>query len=152
MAVEILQKKNVQFETKDYNERSSMVMSCFTILCLHFNLTGVNMKKLYKPVHPDKVENSEQEGLETLLKGLKTETSAYILLTSDKILCPVGFEYTPLVPIDAYKKLDDIKPENLELWIMTASVQRTAAPFVIKRWKHINQSLQTLWPNYLNLD
>ena len=64
---------------------------------------------VFKPVHPNKVENNEKDSLSSLLEGLKKETSSYILLTSDKILCPVGFEFTPLVPIDAYKKKEDIK-------------------------------------------
>ena len=64
----------------------------------------------------------------------------------------MGFENTPLVPLDAFKKLEDIKPENLELWIMNGSVQRFAPSFVIKRWKHINQCLETAWPNYLDLE
>ena len=41
-----------------------------------------------------------------LLDGLKSEKHAYILLTTQNVWCPIGFEYTPLVPLDAYKRLD----------------------------------------------
>lgn len=38
------------------------------------------------------------------------------------ILCPIGFDNTSLKPLDAYKKLEDIKKEDLELWIIHASI------------------------------
>ena len=45
-------------------------------------------------------------------------------MTYNSILCPLGFDKTPLVPLDAFKKLEDIKPENIELWIINGSTQR----------------------------
>lgn len=74
------------------------------------------------------------------------------MITHDNIICPVGFEDTPLVPIDAYKSWDEIKKEKLEMWILTASTQRFEPTFVIKRWKHIKESLTTEWPNFFDLD
>jgi len=96
-------------------------------------------KIVFKPSQPNKVDLSQ--GVTNLLENLKNENKAHVLLSSNKVLCPVGFEYTPLVPIDAYKKLEDIKPENLELWIITSALKRFDPSFVIKRWKHILESL-----------
>lgn len=73
-------------------------------------------------------------------------------MTHNNILCPLGFDKTPLVPLDAFKKLEDIKPENIELWIVSGSTQRFEPSFVSKRWSDVNKNLTTEWPNYLDLE
>ena len=85
------------------------------------------------------------------MPGLKKDNTYYILITYNNILCSVGFEKTPLIPIEAFKKLSDIKEENLELWIMNCSTQRLDPSFVIKRWRDIKKNLETVWPNYTDL-
>lgn len=125
-------------------------MTCFECLCSKLQVKG-SAKVVFKPSLPNKVDLPEQ-GVKALLEGLKDDSRAYVLVTSDKVLCPVGFEYTPLVPIDAYKKLEDINPEKTELWIITSALKRLDPSFVIKRWKHVLESLEVQWPMYLDLD
>ena len=73
-------------------------------------------------------------------------------MTFNNILCPIGFDNTPWVPLDAYKKLQEIKPENTEMWIISGATLRTQPSFASKRWKHIKESLETVWPNYIDLE
>lgn len=35
---------------------------------------------------------------------------------------------------------------------MNGSVQRLAPSFVIKRWRHVRQCLETVWPYYIDLE
>lgn len=104
-----------------------------------------------KPCHPNKVEINREEGLRSILLGLKKESHTYVLITSTTILCPIGFDKTPLLQLDAYKKLDDIKEENIELWIVNGSLHRFAPSFISKRWKDIEKCLETAWPNYIDI-
>lgn len=98
-------------------------MTVFGEIC---RITGqtAQSKVIIKPTLPNKVETTEEESLDYLLKGLSSTNTFYVFMTYNNILCPLGFDKTPLVPLDAFKKLEDIKPENIELWIINGSTQR----------------------------
>lgn len=97
-------------------------------------------------------ESKEQEFLELVLTSLKDRTKAFVYICYGQSLCPIGFENTPLVPLDAYKKLEEIDPTKMEMWIIFASPNKNQTPFVIKRWSDILTELRTKWPEYLDLD
>lgn len=40
----------------------------------------------------------------------------------------------------------------MELWFILASVLKTQAPFVIKRWTDIEKEMISRWPQYLDLE
>lgn len=82
---------------------------------------------------------------------MKNTKKAFIYVCYGQLFCPIGYENTPLVPLDAYKKLNDIDSQKLELWLILASVLKTQAPFVIKRWSDIEKEMVSRWPQYLDL-
>ena len=43
------------------------------------------------------------------MSGLVSKNKAYIYLGYKDIFNPIGYEITPLKPLDAYKKLSEIK-------------------------------------------
>ena len=45
--------------------------------------------------------------MNSILTGIKSN-KVYIYFAYGRILCPIGYEITPLIPLDAYKKLEDI--------------------------------------------
>ena len=108
-------------------------------------------QRFIKPVKPDSINFNEEADRQHLLDGLNNPNRAYLLVTHRNILCPVGYEDTPLVPIDAYKRWQDIPKEKLEMWIMHCTTQRFDPTFAIKRWKHLVEHLTTEWPNYTDL-
>lgn len=66
-------------------------------------------KIIIKPTMPNKIEATQAESLDQLLKGLAHTNTFYVFMTYNSILCPLGFDKTPLAPLDAFKKLEDIK-------------------------------------------
>ena len=68
------------------------------------------------------------------------------------VLSPIGYEVTPLKPLDAYKKLSEIPKENTELWIITNGTGKFDHSFVVKRWSNIVTDLQTSWPFYYDIN
>ena len=54
-------------------------------------------------------------------------------------------------PLDAYEKLDRIKEEDTELWIICSSTGRKEPSFQIKRWKHIEEDLSAEYPQFLDV-
>ena len=108
-------------------------------------------KVIAKLAPPAKLNVSENDMKKQLLSGLTSENKAYIYLAFRDVFCPIGYEITPLKPLDAYKKLSEIPKENTELWIITNGTGKYDHSFVIKRWSNIVTDLQTCWPLYYDI-
>ena len=64
-----------------------------------------------KTSNPNKINDNAKEIEKEILNGLTSKHKAYIYLAYEDIFNPVGYEITPLNPLEAYKKLEDI-PEK----------------------------------------
>lgn len=79
-------------------------MTIFKTLCSHASKDAEG-KVIIKPAAPGIVEGAEEEHLDYFLKGLASDESFYVFITYNNVWCPIGFDKTPLVPLDAFKPL-----------------------------------------------
>jgi len=92
----------------------------------------------------------EKTALQKLIDGLKSENHSFIYHCYDHYFCPMGFEITPSNPIDAYKQLDDIDPNELETWILIGEPSKCHPVFHIRRWKEISKDILLANPYYFD--
>ncbi len=93
---------------------------------------------LWKKCGEDSTPGVDEEYAKSkLIEGLKNENMAFIYHAYDHYFCPIGYEVTSLKPTDAYKKLEDIDPKNLEYWIMIGEPAKFYPGMHIRKWKDV---------------
>ena len=55
-------------------------------------------------------------------------------------MCPIGFEMTPVAPIDAYAMMSDIS--EFETWIIVGEISKCYPSFHIKKWGDIVKDIE----------
>lgn len=103
-AIKICEKKEVKYQNQNEYQRAQIVLTIFKTLCNQVN-TNAEGKVIIKPTAPGLVEGTEEKYLNYFLKGLANDDIFYVFVTYNNVWCPIGFDKTPLIPLDAFKPL-----------------------------------------------
>ena len=90
-----------------------------------------------------------ETALSDLCQGLQTEHKAYIYHCHNHYMCPIGFEATPVHPMDAYKENDQI--DELSHWIIIGEVSKCYPVFHTKKWEDIYTDIDCALPRFFNI-
>lgn len=89
--------------------------------------------------------------MQKFLRGLKQQQSTFVYFAYEDVFCSLGYEITPLKPLDAYVKLSDISKQDQQLWIINSCTDKNQTSFYIKRWSDMCKDLETVWPQYFDI-
>ena len=96
------------------------------------------------------MEGVESEtAMEELMTGLKNERKGYIYHCYNHYMCPIGFENTPLLPFDAYKKKEEI--ELFRNWIIVGEISKMYPVFHTIDWEEIYTDINCQFPDFVNI-
>ena len=83
-----------------------------------------------------------ETAMNELMTGLKNEKKGYIYHCYNHYMCPIGFENTPQLPFDAYKKKEEI--ELFRNWIIIGEISKMYPVFHTINWDDIYQPSTTI--------
>lgn len=64
-------------------------------------------------------------------------------------MCPIGFERTPVQPIDAYALTEQIS--EFDTWIIIGEISKCYPSFHIKKWQDIVTDIECEFPKFFNI-
>ena len=123
----------------------------FNKLCLHFGLKGKG--RIFWKLHGKgrTMDIDKDQALKNLVAGLKRPKQAFIYHCHNHYMCPIGSDLAPLRPPDAYKKLDDINPSELQAYVIIGEPSKAYPVFHTKKWDDIALDIDQQNPNYFNI-
>jgi hypothetical protein len=137
---------NVNFGSFTGNDT---LIAWFGLLCRNFKVKGkakISWKLHGKSQTPG---IDKEQALENLMEGLNDPKRAYIYHCYNHYMCPIGYERTPIKPMDAYKKLEDI--EELDTWLIIGEISKAYPMFHVKKWKDVAQDIDCAMPYFFNI-
>lgn len=94
-------------------------------------------------------ETDQYKALEKLKDGLRSERKAYIYHCYNHYMCPIGFEDTPVQPINAYSMMADIS--EVDTWIIIGEISKMHPCFHTKNWTEIVMDISCSFPEFFNI-
>ena len=91
----------------------------------------------------------EYKALDNLMEGLQSTDRAYIYHCYNHYMCPIGFERTPVQPIDAYSMMAEIN--EFDTWIIIGEISKCYPCFHTKKWKDIVTDINCAFPQFFNI-
>lgn len=123
---------NINFGSLTGNDT---LIAWFYLLCRHYKVKGKAkiMWKLHGKSTTPAID--EQKAFEMLSSGLQGTEKTYIYHCWDHYMCPIGYEITPLRPMNAYKSLKDIG--EFERWLIIGEISKAHPVFHVKKWADV---------------
>ena len=92
---------------------------------------------------------NKYQALEHLQDGLRSENRAYIYHCYNHYMCPIGFEQTPVQPINAYSQMSEIS--EFDTWIIIGEISKCYPSFHVKKWEEIVTDISCSFPEFYNI-
>ncbi|KAL4466031.1 hypothetical protein ABPG74_004268 [Tetrahymena malaccensis] len=154
-ALQILgvEKEGKLFQDTDFGTftGNGTLIKWFKLLCKYFKVDGTAYI-FWKMCGDNRTPGiDEKEALERLEEGLRNENMTFIYHAHDHYFCPVGYEIVPRRPPDAYKKLEDIDPNEVDHWIFIGEPSKRYPAFHIRQWSEIAKDISLGNPQYYDI-
>eukprot|EP00357_Protocruzia_adherens_P017403 CAMPEP_0115010610 /NCGR_PEP_ID=MMETSP0216-20121206/23426_1 /TAXON_ID=223996 /ORGANISM="Protocruzia adherens, Strain Boccale" /LENGTH=420 /DNA_ID=CAMNT_0002378873 /DNA_START=131 /DNA_END=1393 /DNA_ORIENTATION=- len=123
----------------------------FSRLNHHFGVKG-KASVMYKMHGADRTIGIEpEEALARLVEGLRGTSKAFIYHCQNHYFCPIGFEFMPLNPADAYKRYSDIPFSEFETSIAIGEPSRAFPSIHFKKWRKIVFDIEQQNPDFYDI-
>ncbi|KAL4485834.1 hypothetical protein ABPG72_012374 [Tetrahymena utriculariae] len=154
-ALQILgvEKEGKLFQDTDFGTftGNGTLIKWFKLLCKYFKVDGTAYI-FWKMCGDNRTPGiDEKEALDRLEEGLRNENMTFIYHAHDHYFCPVGYEIVPRRPPDAYKKLEDIDPNEVDHWIFIGEPSKRYPAFHIRLWSEIAKDISLGNPQYYDI-
>ncbi|CAG9330712.1 unnamed protein product [Blepharisma stoltei] len=130
---------------------NNTLINWFNILNLHFGVKG-NAHFFWKLHGKNRTEGIDKDqALKGLIEGLRSTNKTYIYHCYNHYMCPIGYELSPMIPSDAYKKLNQINPSDIRPFIIIGECSKTSPIFHAKKWDDIVLDIDQQNPHFYNI-